>query len=118
MAYQAAKGMHFLHSSGLVHHNLKSLNLLLYSKWNCKAALCDGMQMKRSSCEGGGQQVSNFGLTKVKEDIKHTNEKEGQGSVHWTALEILNKVLEVDDVKTDVYAFGIILWEQPYMGMR
>ena len=36
IAYQAAKGMHFLHSSGIVHHDLKSLNLLLDNKWNVK----------------------------------------------------------------------------------
>ncbi len=63
MAYQAAKGMHFLHSSGwlltlspflvavfeknkprqllyietgIVHRDLKSLNLLLDEKWNIK----------------------------------------------------------------------------------
>jgi serine/threonine protein kinase len=36
IAYQAAKGMHFLHSSGIVHRDLKSLNLLLDNKWNVK----------------------------------------------------------------------------------
>jgi serine/threonine protein kinase len=36
MAFQAAKGMHFLHSSGIVHRDLKSLNLLLDNKWNIK----------------------------------------------------------------------------------
>jgi serine/threonine protein kinase len=36
MAYQTAKGMHFLHSSGIVHRDLKSMNLLLDSKWNVK----------------------------------------------------------------------------------
>jgi serine/threonine protein kinase len=36
MAFQAAKGMHFLHSSGIVHRDLKSLNLLLDAKWNVK----------------------------------------------------------------------------------
>jgi serine/threonine protein kinase len=36
MAYQTAKGMHFLHSSGVVHRDLKSMNLLLDSKWNVK----------------------------------------------------------------------------------
>lgn len=39
MAYQAAKGMHFLHSSGIVHRDLKSLNLLLDSKWNVKVCI-------------------------------------------------------------------------------
>jgi serine/threonine protein kinase len=38
MAYQAAKGMHFLHSSGIVHRDLKSLNLLLDNKWNVKVS--------------------------------------------------------------------------------
>jgi serine/threonine protein kinase len=36
IAYQAAKGMHFLHSSGIVHRDLKSLNLLLDTKGNIK----------------------------------------------------------------------------------
>jgi serine/threonine protein kinase len=39
LAYQAAKGMHFLHSSGIVHRDLKSLNLLLDNKWNLKVRL-------------------------------------------------------------------------------
>jgi serine/threonine protein kinase len=37
MAFQGATGMHFLHSSGIVHRDLKSLNLLLDAKWNVKA---------------------------------------------------------------------------------
>jgi serine/threonine protein kinase len=96
--------MHFLHSSGIVHRDLKSLNLLLDSKWNLK--------------------VSDFGLTKFRSDLK----KEGaihelQGSVHWMAPEILNEALEVDYALADVYSFGIILWElytreQPYNGLR
>ena len=35
-AFHAARGMYFLHSSGIVHRDLKSLNLLLDSKWNVK----------------------------------------------------------------------------------
>ncbi len=58
MAYQATKGMHFLHSSGIVHRDLKSLNLLLDSKWNVK--------------------VSDFGLTKFKEQLKKSTTKEVQ----------------------------------------
>ncbi|ELR13232.1 serine/threonine protein kinase, putative [Acanthamoeba castellanii str. Neff] len=101
MAYQAAKGMHFLHSSGIVHRDLKSLNLLLDSKWN----------------------VSDFGLTKFKEEMNRNTAKEIQGSVHWTAPEILNEAIDIDFMVADVYSFGIILWElmtrqQPYMGMR
>jgi serine/threonine protein kinase len=70
MAYQTAKGMHFLHSSGIVHRDLKSLNLLLDAKWAVK--------------------VSDFGLTKFKEELKHAAYSHTmlQGSVHWTAPEV------------------------------
>jgi serine/threonine protein kinase len=59
MAYQAAKGMHFLHSSGIVHRDLKSLNLLLDAKWNLK--------------------VSDFGLTKFRADLKRAGGDEVEG---------------------------------------
>ncbi|ELR24365.1 protein kinase domain containing protein, partial [Acanthamoeba castellanii str. Neff] len=107
MAYQGAKGMHFLHSSGIVHRDLKSLNLLLDSKWNVK--------------------VSDFGLTKFKEDMEKHRPNRSEcglaGSIHWTAPELINQSPCVDLALADVYSFGVILWElltrqQPYAGMR
>lgn len=67
--------------------------------------------------------MSDFGLTKFKEEMKRGGAKEVQGSVHWTAPEILNEAMDIDYMLADVYSFGIILWElstrqQPYMGMR
>ncbi|BCS82726.1 putative serine/threonine-protein kinase [Cotonvirus japonicus] len=104
MAYQASKGMHFLHSSGIVHRDLKSLNLLLDSKWNVK--------------------VSDFGLTKFKTDLENKKKIHDQiiGTIHWTAPEILNDMPEIDYSLSDIYSFGIILWElatrqHPYPGM-
>jgi serine/threonine protein kinase len=92
MAYHTAKGMHFLHSSGIVHRDLKSLNLLLDSKWNVK--------------------VSDFGLTKFRDDLKKGGGPQGQpqGTVHWMAPEVLNESLDVDLIFADVYAFGILLF--------
>jgi serine/threonine protein kinase len=86
MAYQAAKGMHFLHSSGIVHRDLKSLNLLLDAKWNVK--------------------VSDFGLTKFREEVQKATVHEAQGSIHWTAPEVLNETADLDYTLADVYSFG------------
>jgi tRNA A-37 threonylcarbamoyl transferase component Bud32 len=86
MLYQAAKGMHFLHSSGVVHCDLKSLNLLLDSKWNLK--------------------VSDFGLTKVKSEIMRNGTQAKSagavGTVHWSAPEVLAESDQVDYVLADV----------------
>ncbi|ALD61916.1 Ser/Thr kinase [Mollivirus sibericum] len=105
MAYQASKGMHFLHSSGIVHRDMKSLNLLLDNKWNVK--------------------VSDFGLTKFKSEMakgQNSASKHPIGTVHWTAPEVLNETPSADLILADVYSFGIILWElltreQPYLGL-
>lgn len=86
---QAAKGMYFLHSSGIVHRDLKSLNLLLDSKWNVK--------------------VSDFGLTRFKETVKKGTDQRVAGSIHWTAPEVLNEVDTIDYMAADMYSFGMIL---------
>jgi serine/threonine protein kinase len=79
MAYHAAKGMHFLHSSGIVHRDLKSLNLLLDNKWNVK--------------------VSDFGLTKFRDELKKggAGGHQMQGSVHWMAPEVRRKRSAIGD---------------------
>jgi serine/threonine protein kinase len=125
--------MHFLHSSGIVHRDLKSLNLLLDSKWNVKVLpFFSRVSMvpwswrparsKLTTCAGVGLQVSDFGLTKFKSDVKRGADNQGNGTVHWTAPEVLNESQDVDHVLADVYSFGIILWElltreQPHPGM-
>ncbi len=54
--------------TGIVHRDLKSLNLLLDSKWNLK--------------------VADFGLTKYREEISDKH-KQTKGSVHWMAPEVI-----------------------------
>ncbi|ELR14073.1 protein kinase domain containing protein [Acanthamoeba castellanii str. Neff] len=89
IALRAAKGMHFLHSSGIVHRDLKSLNLLLDSKWNVK--------------------VSDFGLGKFKDQIKASDRH--IGSIPWTAPEVLAEQPAVDYMLADIFSFGVVLFE-------
>ena len=103
LAYQAAKGMAFLHSSGIVHRDLKSLNLLLDHKWNVK--------------------VSDFGLTLFKDSImKKENNQRVVGSIPWMAPELLDGSASRNHAMCDVYSYGVVLWEllfraQPYEGL-
>ncbi len=39
--------------------------------------------------------------------MKDVGTKEGQGSIHWTAPEVLNESPGVDYFLADVYSFGI-----------
>jgi len=73
-----------------VHRDLKSLNLLLDSKWNVK--------------------VSDFGLTKLRDELKKDANQANtlQGTVHWMAPEVLNESLDADYLMADVYAFGLL----------
>jgi serine/threonine protein kinase len=97
MAFQAAKGMHFLHSSGIVHRDLKSLNLLLDNKWNIKVLY--GFGTLRYSLVAtliimiiihhyDHHQVSDFGLTTFKGNIKRGGAQVAMATVHWTAPEV------------------------------
>lgn len=86
---QAAQGMHFLHSSGILHRNLKSRNILLDEKWNAK--------------------VSDFGLSKFRDSFE-TDNAEMMNSLIWTAPEILAEESPFNEA-ADVYSMGIIMWE-------
>jgi hypothetical protein len=52
--------------------------------------------------------VSDFGLTKLREDVTKGGDKDIAGSLHWTAPEVLNESAEVDWILSDVYRYARI----------
>ena len=130
LMYQAAKGMHFLHSSGVAHRDLKSLNLLLDNKWNVKVHLFFFSNSRLVAYQKHlflmisrrcATQVADFGLTVFKDsmrrkgDERRDSQRNGDGamvgSVPWMAPELLQETPDADFVLADVYAYGIIMWE-------
>ncbi|CAN4127527.1 unnamed protein product [Withania somnifera] len=90
MALDVARGMCYLHrrTPPIVHRDLKSSNLLVDKSWNVK--------------------VGDFGLSKLKHATFLTANS-GRGTPQWMAPEVLRN--EPSTEKSDVFSFGVILWE-------
>ncbi|XP_055807112.1 serine/threonine-protein kinase CTR1-like isoform X2 [Solanum dulcamara] len=90
MAYDVAKGMNYLHKRKppVVHRDLKSPNILVDKKYTVK--VCD------------------FGLSQLKANT-FLSSKSATGTPEWMAPEVLRD--ELSNEKSDIYSFGVILWE-------
>jgi serine/threonine protein kinase len=83
----AAKGMNYLHSRGVIHRDLKPRNLLVSKDWVCK--------------------VADFGASTVLAPVEKT--MTFTGTPAYMAPEVLSDSRYSE--KADVYAFGVILME-------
>ncbi|XP_071719603.1 uncharacterized protein [Rutidosis leptorrhynchoides] len=90
MAVDIAQGMNYLHhcQPPIIHRDLKSSNLIVDKNWTVK--------------------VGDFGLSRIKRETYLTTTT-GTGTSQWMAPEILRN--EQADEKSDVYSYGVVLWE-------
>lgn len=88
-ALSIAKGLSYLHKHNIVHCDLKSSNILINSKGEVK--------------------ITDFGLSKTNmKSIRVIHEK--SQAIEWQAPECLKLQAKFTSA-SDVYAFGMILWE-------
>ncbi|KAI3512382.1 hypothetical protein L1887_19697 [Cichorium endivia] len=90
MAIDIARGINYLHHflPPIIHRDLKSSNLIVDTDWTVK--------------------VGDLGMCRTKHGTYVTT-MEGIGTPEWTAPEVLRN--EQADERSDVYSYGVVLWE-------
>jgi len=95
MAQDITRGLLLMHSQGVLHRDMKSLNILLDQNMTAK--------------------ISDFGLSKIKTKSQTTSsnlyvQNNVFGSLLWKAPETFSIKNPFTD-KADIYALGIVFWE-------
>jgi len=105
IAFECALGIHFMHSrtnkgapAPVLHRDIKSMNYLIADDVHLRVADF-GLSIKQ---EQNKKSIRNSADTKSNEDEV--------GSVPWMAPELF-KLSPLYSIKSDIYAYGIVLWE-------
>jgi serine/threonine protein kinase len=84
-----ARGLAFLHSEGILHRDIKSLNVLINEYSRAK--------------------LTDFGLSRVKTESM-TSTKGSVGTVFWMSPELFRRNAKYTQ-KSDIYSMGVTFWE-------
>ncbi|XP_070548644.1 tyrosine kinase receptor Cad96Ca-like [Ptychodera flava] len=96
-ALQVAEGMDYLHRNNCIHRDLAARNILVTSDINCK--------------------ISDFGLARnIGPNQEYVTRAQGPLPLRWEAPESLTS--NVYNFKSDVWSYGILLWEIVTFGKR
>ncbi|XP_024358945.1 uncharacterized protein [Physcomitrium patens] len=103
---QIGEGMKYIHSKGIAHRDLKSLNVLVN--------LADPSSRPFSKIRS--VKIADFGLAKTKNASQtYSNQTVNRGTNKWMAPEVIEfgdkKRSRFNPRKADVYSFAIICWE-------
>lgn len=90
IANEIARGLEYMHSKEVIHRDLKSLNVLLTKHMEVK--LCD------------------FGLAAVRTATVSRSSEAVRGTLRWMSPELLASKPKYT-TKSDMYAFGMVMWE-------
>lgn len=103
ISVQVTEGMDYLHKQKCIHRNLSARNILIAENLTCK--------------------IAGFELAKIAADEVIKVETNFKFPIRWTACETFTSNLHESTFKSDVWSFGILLWEVntfgclPYPGM-
>ena len=95
----AATGCHYLHTSGVLHNDLKSYNLLVDAPVPADVRRC---------------KVADFGVSRTRSASARSTGS--MGTPQWSAPEVLRG--EGHSSTSDVYSFGVVLWELAALDCR
>jgi len=93
MGIDVGAGLEYLHQQDILHRDLKSMNVLMHQQggaYRCK--------------------LTDFGLSKVKNETKLTTTMGGKGTLAWMAPELFER-RAIYSPASDVYSYAIVLWE-------
>ncbi|KAG0241616.1 hypothetical protein BGW41_005632 [Actinomortierella wolfii] len=90
LAHEIARGLEYIHAEGILHRDLKSQNVLLNGHMEVK--LCD------------------FGFAMDSASKTTVPSPSIQGTLRWMAPELLSRQ-PIYSTKSDMYAYGMVLWE-------